>query len=213
MVMRYIDNTKALSKKDLENLYLEKGLSMKAIATRLECSANRIVYWMDKYQIKRRTIGDAIYLKNHPTGDPFVVKTPSTLEEAQLFGLGIGLYWGEGTKSNKHSVRLGNTDPVLLNTFMDFLVKLCGIYKGDLRFGLQIFSDIDPNIALKYWSTALRVDASQFYKITVTISGSIGTYRKKSEYGVVTVHYHNRKLRDILVGMCRGSSVGRAQLW
>ncbi len=32
-----------------------------------------------------------------------------------------------------------------------------------------------------------------------TRSGKIGTYRQKSAHGVVTVYFHNKKLRDILL--------------
>jgi hypothetical protein len=84
--------------------------------------------------------------------------------------------------------------------FMRFLIELFGVDKDDLRFSLQIFSDIDPEEALMYWTHELGADRSQFYKPTVTISGSLGTYRR-SLYGVVTINYLNKKLRDILVGM------------
>jgi hypothetical protein len=52
-----------------------------------------------------------------------------------------------------------------------------------------------------YLTKILGVPSSQFMRPTVTISGSIGIYRRKSQYGVVTVMYHNIKLRDVLVGM------------
>gem|GEM_PF-6996258 len=52
-----------------------------------------------------------------------------------------------------------------------------------------------------YLTKTLGVPSSQFMRPTVTISGSIGIYRRKSQYGVVTVMYHNIKLRDVLVGM------------
>ena len=68
-----------------------------------------------------------------------------------------------------------------------------------LRFGLQVFSDIDPGVSLTYWVAELDVDKSQFYKIHITPSGSLGTYRNKSNHGVVTLYYHNKRLRDILV--------------
>jgi len=174
---------------------------MQEIAGELDCSLHKVTYYMDKYAIKRRSIGEAIYQKNHPDGDPFKIKSITSQADARLLGMGIGLYWGEGTKANEHSVRLGNTDPALLRMFMTFLIRLFGVDKEHLRFGLQIFTDIDPDEALVYWTQKLDVKPSQFYKVTVTISGSIGTYRKKSQYGVVTVHYHNKKLRDILVSM------------
>ncbi len=190
-----------LEKHHLETLYVKDGLSMQSIALKLDCSVNKIVYWMNEYQIERRSISDAIYKKHNPHGDPFALKSVGTLPDAKLLGLGLGLYWGEGTKADKYSVRLGNTDPALIRMFMLFLVKLFGVRREDLRFGLQTFTDIDPQEALGYWLSELDVQASQFYKITVTISGSIGTYRRKSLYGVVTVYYHNKKLRDLLIDM------------
>ncbi len=174
---------------------------MQEVAKSIGWSVHKVLYNMNKYCIKRRTISQAIYLKHNPNGDPFKVKTIKSVSDAKLLGIGIGLYWGEGTKMNKHSVRLGNTDPALIRTFILFLTNLFGVSKNRLRFGLQIFTDIDKHKALDYWINELGVRASQFYKITVTISGSIGTYRNKSLYGVVTVYFNNTKLRDVLVGM------------
>ena len=183
----------------LEDLYVQKRHSMQEVAAAQGCSLNKVAYWMNKHDIKRRSIADAIYGKHNPQGDPFRIKATESLEDARLFGLGMGLYWGEGNKANIHSVRLGNTDPELLKAFMKFLIELCGVPRSKLRFGLQLFTDIDAEQAMAYWIDKLGVKRSQFYKITVTISGSLGTYRKKSKYGVVTIYYHNKKLRDILV--------------
>ncbi len=190
-----------ITRNTLIKLYIEDKLSMTEIAKKLGCSVHKITYWMDIYEIKRRSISEAIYQKNNPNGDPFKIATIKSIKKAKLYGLGIGLYWGEGTKASKNSVRLGNSDPMLLNIFIKFLQECFNVDKKDLRFGLQIFSDIDPTDALKYWSSELDAKLSQFYKVHVTISGSVGTYRHKSKYGVVTIYFNNKKLRDILVGM------------
>lgn len=182
----------------LIKLYVDKKMSAKDIAKHLEFSENKIIYWMNKHNIQRRSISEAVYTKHHPKGDPFVVIEPKTTEERLLHGLGIGLYWGEGTKASKDSVRLGNSDPDLILKFMQFLITLYGVKKSDLRFGLQLFSDIDIDEALSYWQKTLKVNNNQFYKPYVTITGSVGTYRKKSKYGVLTLYYNNKKLRDIL---------------
>ena len=160
---------------------------MMEIAEELGCSVNKVVYWMDQHEIKRRSISDAVYQKHNPLGDPFTIKPIKTMADAKLLGMGIGLYWGEGNKANKHAIRLGNTDVELIKEFMRFLMQLFGVKKDKLRFGLQIFSDINPEEALKFWVDQLGVEPSQFSKIVVTISGSIGTYRNKSEHGVLTV--------------------------
>ena len=188
-----------LNEINLRNLYLDQRLSSVQIARSLGCSANKVNYWLKKYSIPKRAIGDAIYNKNHPNGDPFVIPVIDTLEKSYLYGIGIGLYWGEGTKANKYSIRLGNTDPELLKHFIRFLTDLYAVELSDIRFGLQIFTDIDPTEALGFWMKEFGVKENQFYKIHITKSGSIGTYKNKSKYGVVTVYYHNKRLRDILV--------------
>jgi hypothetical protein len=190
-----------IDKKKLEILYFGKGKSMQDIAISLQCSLHKVKYWIDKHKIKTRSISDAIYLKQNPDGDPFTFRLPRNFEEAKLFGMGIGLYWGEGTKADKASVRLGNTDPELIKKFITFLVTFFGIEKQDLKFGLQIFTDIDVEEAMDFWRKKLIIQRSQFYKPIVTKSGSLGTYRKKSEYGVLTVMYHNTKLRNLLVSL------------
>ena len=188
-----------MEKRELVDLYVAKQLSSAQIAAELGCSVNKVNYWLAKHSIPKRSISDAIYAKYHPDGDPFRAAKIDTLEKAELYGMGLGLYWGEGTKANKHSIRLGNTDPHLLKMFIRFLVELYEINKHDLRFGLQVFSDISPNTSLEYWVSELGVSEKQFYKIHITPSSSIGTYRQKSQHGVITVYYHNKRLRDIIV--------------
>ena len=172
---------------------------MQDIAYILKCSVHQVRYWMDKYGIQTRSISEAIYLKNNPNGDPFHFMEPKTIKDAILYGMGIGLYWGEGTKANKNAVRLGNTDPKLLKKFIDFLVIIYQVKKNDMKFGLQIFTDIDIHKAIDFWVHALNIKPNQIYKPIITKSGSLGTYRKKSEYGVLTVFYGNTKLRNLLV--------------
>lgn len=186
------------SKEELSILYLQDKKSVAEIATIKSCSQNKVNYWLMKYQIKKRTIAEAIYSKHNPNGDPFVVSKPKTREETILYGLGLGLYWGEGTKSNTHSVRLGNTDPKLVKTFIVFLEKFYSIDRKKLRFGLQIFSDIDPEQAVRFWKKEFGVEMSQFYKPLVSVIRKPGTYKKKSKYGVVTIYFNNKKMRDLL---------------
>lgn len=190
-----------LNKAKLESWYLEDGKSMQDIANALHCSLHKVQYWMQKYSIKIRSTSDAIYLKNNPDGDPFRFSMPKTLEQAELLGFGLGLYWGEGTKADKTSVRLGNTDPELIVKFIEFLVKIFGVKKENMHFSLQLFTDLPQKEAMDFWQKKLKINSSQFYKTVVTKSRGKGTYRKKSKYGVLTVYYHNKKLRDLLVGM------------
>lgn len=190
-----------LTKEQLREFYIKGKKSTSEIAGILNISETGVNYWLRKFNIQKRTLSEAIYVKHNPKGDPFRFASPKNLEEAKLFGLGIGLYWGEGTKASTGSVRLGNSDPILIKTFITFLTKFFKIKKKDLRFHLHTFTDINLQDAKKYWKKELQIEDNQFYKPLVTITGKLGNYRKKSRYGVLTVYYNNTKLRNILVSL------------
>lgn len=192
-------NIVTIPKETLFDLYLRKNKSMNEVATILDCSLHKVSYWIAKYEIPVRSHSDATYVKCNPGGDPFLIRPIQTKQDALLFGLGLGLYWGEGTRANKNSIRLGNTDPKLIRSFIHFLSKMYKIERSRLRFGLQIFSDISPEYALRYWVRALKVSPTQFQKVVITPSRGVGTYRKKLTTGVLTVQFHNKKLRDVLM--------------
>ena len=189
-----------IKKAALEKLYVGRRLSMQEISNRLNCSVNQVAYWMKKYNIHRRSISEGVYAKCNPGGDPFSVRKIQSIADGILYGLGIGLYWGEGNKANQHSVRLGNTDPQLIKIFINFLERIYGIKKSKLQFGLQVFSDIPPEQALTFWQNLLHAEPQQFFKVTVTTPRGLGTYQKKIKHGVLTVYFNNKKLRDIICG-------------
>jgi hypothetical protein len=189
------------NKKELEVQYLGKKRSVAEIARKYNCSQNKINYWLKKFDIDKRSIGDAIYIKKNPSGDPFLYRTPNNIEEAILYGIGVGLYWGEGNKANMNTVRLGNTDPILLSYFIEFLKKFFNIKQSDLRFHLQLFSDTDVQQAIRYWKRTLKFKDNQLYKPTITPSRKKGTYRQKSLFGVLTVYYSNVKLRNKIISL------------
>lgn len=191
----------------LHDMYVVQCMSMREIAEQLDCSVNRVSYWLHKHGIPLRTRSEANYMLYNKAGDPFEFKEPDTLYLHKLYGIGIGLYWGEGTKANKNSVRLGNSDPELIKTFLEFLMKIYQIDTSRLKFGLQLFSDKDKDEAIEYWSNAIGFERTYFMKPVVTNQHFKGTYRRKSKYGVVTVYFHNTKLRNILIDSIPYNSV------
>lgn len=187
-----------LNSEELKRLYFQENLSVPEIAERLQCSPNKVNYWFKKYKLGKRSISEALYQRRNPEGDPFRFSKPTSLDEAFLLGLGIGLYWGEGNKRNRTTVRLGNTDPKLIRKFIQFLVESYGVLPHKFRFGLQIFSDMNPDKALSFWIKSLNVSKKQFGKVIVTPARGVGTYRDKTKHGVLTVYVSNIKLRDLL---------------
>lgn len=185
----------------LKDLYHKKRLSSRQIAELFKCSEGKINYWLNKQGIYKRSISDAIYNLKNPSGDPFKFKEPDTKSESFLYGLGLGLYWGEGTKKNKNAVRLGNTDPKLVKYFIKFLEEIFNVRSDKFKFGLQVFSDMDPENARKFWQKELGVKKGQFWKVIVTPHRGIGNYREKTKHGVLTVNFNNKKLRNVVCNL------------
>ena len=191
-----------MSEKDtLNNLYINKNKSAAQIAGILKIKARKVNSLLKKYGIPKRTISEAIYALKNPDGDPFVFQKPTTSDQYFLFGLGLGLYWGEGLKVGKNGLRLTNSDPEMIIKFIDFLEKLFKVDKNKIHFSLQIFEDISEKKSLNYWIDKLNVDRKQFYKTIVSKVRGKGTYKSKSKYGVVILYLNNVKLKKLILEM------------
>jgi hypothetical protein len=151
---------------------------------------------MNKYGIERRSRSDANYMKYNPNGDPFKIKTHLNNEERFLRGLGLGIYWGEGTKTSKYSVRVANTDVGIIKKFREFLLIICGLKLNKITYSLICFNDANPIVARNYWSKELGILPEKFGKITIIPKQGKGTYKHKSLCGVCTIQASNIKLRS-----------------
>jgi hypothetical protein len=168
---------------------------MNEIAEYLGLSPSTVDWWMKKHGIVKRSRSTANYERYNKDGDPFKIVELDTIEKSLLYGVGIGLFWGEGNKVNKTSLRLGNTDPDLIKTYVKFLIEICGVKESKIRYGLQLFNDSDKDIAIKFWMQKLKVGHSNFMDtISIVNPQGKGTYRKKNKFGVVTVYVNNIKL-------------------
>lgn len=169
------------------------------IAEALSCSTGGINHLLKKYGIKKRSVSEAVYVRANPNGDPFKLRMPCGKDEYALFGLGLGLYWGEGSKVNKSSVSLCNSDPRLLKAFMNFMQTFFNVTLSKARLHIHIFQDIETEEALSFWSDQLGISRENIQRPTVIRSGQIGTYRERSKYGTATISYSNTKLRELMM--------------
>lgn len=185
----------------LESLYVRDRRSMQEIADALGCSPNKVLYWMTKYGMERRSRSDATYVQLNPNGDPFVIQEPQTEMERELFALGVALYIGEGTKRS-YDVRLANSDPQVIKAFLKFLREICRVQENKIKAWLNIFDDANVAEALGYWENVTGLARSQFSKTVVRRSRG-GNYLNKSEYGTLTIFVNNKKLGDTIKQWCK----------
>ncbi|MEO8105324.1 MAG: hypothetical protein ABI602_03220 [Candidatus Saccharibacteria bacterium] len=182
-----------LTKAMLEELYLYKKMPVYSVATELGVTQALVRKALQEFDIPQRSKSETAYLQH---GKSFRIKTDLSIDESILYGVGIGLYWGEGNKADEYSVRLGNTNPDLILTFVKFLNIICGVDKSEIRFGLQIFNDSDEYEAIEYWMKMLKCTRESFHKkISIIPPQGKGTYRKKNRYGVLQIYVSNKRLK------------------
>lgn len=181
----------------IKQLYGE-GKSAAEIGENLDMSWRKVIYLMDKHGIKRRSRSEAIYCKHNPKGDPFKIKQNLSPEQERLKAISLGLYWGEGSKYNPISIRIVNSDPALLKTFIRFLREVCGVNPEKIKVWVTVHSDVSIKKTQYYWSKQLAIPLAQFSRTVVINHRGEGIYRKKSSYGTATICVYNMKLRQII---------------
>ena len=69
-----------------------------------------------------------------------------------LFIAGLACYWGEGDKMLKNHIRITNTDPRMIQLFVQFILRFSNVPKDKLRIALFLYDDLDESVCKKYWT-------------------------------------------------------------
>ena len=84
------------------------------------------------------------------------------LKNREIFMLGLGLYWGEGTKYRMDGLSISNTDPSIIKFFIYWLNKILDIPKEKITVRLQLYNDMNIQKEINYWSDTLKIPLRQF---------------------------------------------------
>ncbi|MEV0206806.1 hypothetical protein AB0H97_16555 [Streptomyces sp. NPDC050788] len=92
------------------------------------------------------------------------------LTARELFLLGVGLYWAEGSKDKSYDrrerVTFVNSDPGMIQVFLAWL-DLLGVERDRLRYCVMIHEQADVAGAEQYWAEFVGDDGSAFNKTTL----------------------------------------------
>lgn len=83
------------------------------------------------------------------------------ITKRDVFMLGLGLYVGEGAKSDR-SVCFVNSNPWVLNLIIRWLVEALGLSQKNLRLRIHLYPDCNEKESLRYWSRMTSIPLSQF---------------------------------------------------
>ncbi len=183
------------------NMYVNSRLSASSIASELHLGRDRVLGILKRNSVQLRTRSEQAYIQHNNGVVPYAISDPKNNYDFMLMGLGIGIYWGEGNKVNEYSVRVGNTDPDLILMFVKYLIEICGVHQHKITYSLQVFNDTDPDVALDYWMGKLGCTRDKIMpSVVITPPQGKGSYRKKSKYGVMTVYYNSKQLKQYIMG-------------
>ena len=104
------------------------------------------------------------------------------------------LYLGEGSKYQRGSLMLGNTNPFIISLYMYLLRSCYNIDESKFRCTLQCRADQNIKKLEKFWSYVTKIPLSQFYKARID-PRTIGKPSKKLDYkGVCRIDYFSAEL-------------------
>lgn len=85
------------------------------------------------------------------------------LSDRELFVLGVGLYWAEGTKDKpydrRETVTLINSDPNVILIYLAWL-RLLGVDSSRLRYRVSIHESADVRGAERYWADLVGIEVA-----------------------------------------------------
>lgn len=117
----------------------------------------------------------------------------------ELFIAGLFLYWGEGGKTVTTCTSLSNTDPAMIRFFMHWL-QMLGVSKDRFRVRMHLYTDMNIEAEVRYWSKALDLPLSSFRKPYIKTSNrSSLSYSQKFTHGTCNLTYGNRDVSEYVL--------------
>jgi len=190
-----IKNLLGISKSTLSGWLSPYPLSSEKVRELRDFSARRIESFRNTMKKKREDRQAITYNK--------VKIDIADLNKRELFISGLFLYWGEGSKTNRNSIALTNTNPSMLKFFVKWLKECFGVDRSRLRVGLHLYSDMNIEDSIMYWSNELNLSKEQFGKPYIKKTSIIGiNYKNGFGRGTCSVMLHCRDVSEpVLMGI------------
>jgi hypothetical protein len=121
-----------------------------------------------------------------------------SLEQLKL--IGIILYLGEGSKTNRGTVAVANSDPDVIKIMARFLREVCKVSENKLRGHIHTFIHANIEKTEKYWSKISGMSRNQFYKTYTKPSSASLQKRQTLPFGTFSISVNDTKLFLTIMG-------------
>lgn len=189
-------------------LRTERKLSLDEIAERLALPKTTVYYWIKnlpdpeiKYRdsparARARAKGARLNTQRHKAlRDAAYQRGADEYEQLCLeptFVDFVCMYIGEGSKRNRSTVALANSDPKVVRLADHWIRRFS---KNPVKYWIQFHADQDPTSLAAFWSLGLGVDPQQIRFQRKSNSGKLSGRSWRSKYGVITVRAHDTEFR------------------
>lgn len=93
-------------------------------------------------------------------------KDIGSITKRDLFMLGIGLYIGEGAKT-QNIVRIINSDPEVIKLAIKWFTEVCNLSIENFRLAIHLYPDNNISSSLNFWAEQTGIPREQFGKVQV----------------------------------------------
>jgi len=126
------------------------------------------------------------------------------LSNQNIFLIGIALYWGEGAKTKRGTVRVSNGDPALIEVMMIFFRKICQVPEEKFRGYIHIHQHLNTKRAEKYWSNVSKIPLTKFYKTYNKPNKSSQNKKDSLPFGTFEIYINSTELFLKIQGWTQG---------
>jgi hypothetical protein len=136
-------------------------------------------------------------------------------DNQDLLLIGASLYWAEGYKRPKtvngrkvnfHPVSFTNSDPKMVNLFLLFLRKTCGVPEARIKASVRYFPHQNAVKLVEFWQKSTRLPPENFGQSQLSTNRTSQSIRPYNQlpYGVVQIRVSDTDLFYRIMGWIEG---------
>ncbi len=203
-------------------LLRQQGKSYSQIKSQLHVSKSTLSNWLREYPLTKeqiRLLRDVNVVRIERYQQAMMQKrlkryknyyaeakhTMALLSKRELLIAGLFLYWGEGNKNLQGPVSVSNTDPSVLIFIKKWLLSCWKIATEKIKIHVHLYSDMDKEKELDYWSNLLHIPLSQFTKPYIKESTRQGIHHKGFGHGTCTLFVNDVRLKEKVIMLLKAT--------